>query len=84
MMLLLIMLLLTLLLLFLLIRIGRQGLETAADAARILTDLVAQLRIAEQAADAAADQPAQWRTDQAAEKSLGRQWLRELLRQLRW
>ena len=59
-----------LLLCLLLIGIGLQRQEAAADAARQLSDLVAQLRIAEQAADTAADQAAQRGAQHAAEEAL--------------
>jgi hypothetical protein len=54
-------------------RIGAEWQNGAADAARDLSDLTAQSRIAQQPAYAFAYQPAQRRAEQTAEKSLGRE-----------
>ena len=60
-------------------RVGAEWQDRAANAAGDLADLMAQVGIAEQAADAASYQSAQRRADQAAEETLWRQPLGQLL-----
>src|SRR5471030_868999 len=61
-------------------RVGAEWQDRAANAAGDLADLMAQVGIAEQAADAASYQSAQRRADQAAEETLRRQPLGSQLR----